>query len=142
MIASRLPNMKELRPQSAGRTEIRILFVFDPYRSAVPLVVGDKSGQWNRWYRTAIPEAERLYEDYSTHARRRPDMTEPRRWRDTGHLERAVETAGGPEAFDAAVEQILTQARGWRLGELRKRRGLRACLRRRAALSSPPIASL
>jgi hypothetical protein len=62
--ASRLPNMKELRPPSAGRTEIRILFVFDPYRSAVLLVAGDKSGQWNRWYRTAIPQAESLYEDY------------------------------------------------------------------------------
>ena len=62
--ASRLPNMKELRPSSAGRTEIRILFVFDPYRSAVLLVAGDKSGQWNRWYRTSIPEAERIYEDY------------------------------------------------------------------------------
>jgi hypothetical protein len=62
--ASRLSNVKELRPPSAGRTEIRILFVLDPYRSAVLLVAGDKSGQWNRWYRTAIPEAERLYEDY------------------------------------------------------------------------------
>lgn len=62
--ASRLPNMKELRPPSTGRTEIRILFVFDPYRSAVLLVAGDKSGQWSRWYRAAIPEAERLYEDY------------------------------------------------------------------------------
>jgi hypothetical protein len=56
--------MKELRPPSAGRTEVRILFVFDPYRSAVLVVAGDKSGQWSRWYRTAIPEAERLYEDY------------------------------------------------------------------------------
>jgi hypothetical protein len=56
--------MKELRPPSAGRTEIRILFVFDPYRSAVLLVAGDESGQWNRWYRVAIPEAERLYGDY------------------------------------------------------------------------------
>lgn len=62
--SSRLPNMKELRPPSTGRTEIRILFVFDPYRSAVLLVAGDESGQWNRWYRSAIPEAERLYEDY------------------------------------------------------------------------------
>lgn len=61
---SRLPNMKELRPPSTRRTEIRILFVFDPYRSAILLVAGDKSGQWNRWYRAAIPEAERLYEDY------------------------------------------------------------------------------
>jgi DNA-binding XRE family transcriptional regulator len=47
-----------------------------------------------------------------------------RRWRDTGHLERAVETAGGREAFDAAMGQMLDQTRGWRLAEMRKRRGL------------------
>ncbi|MBP1780365.1 MULTISPECIES: type II toxin-antitoxin system RelE/ParE family toxin [Micromonospora] len=62
--ASRLSNLKELRPPSAGRTEIRILFVFDPWRSAVLLVAGDKSGQWTRWYRDAIPEAEQLYDTY------------------------------------------------------------------------------
>ncbi len=56
--------MKELRPPSAGRSEVRILLVFDPWRSAVLLVAGDKSGQWSRWYRTAIPLAEQLYEDY------------------------------------------------------------------------------
>jgi hypothetical protein len=42
----------------------RILLVFDPWRSAVLLVAGDRSGQWARWYRTAIPQAEQLYEDY------------------------------------------------------------------------------
>jgi hypothetical protein len=62
--ASRISNMKELRPPSAGRTEIRILFVFDPWRSAVLLMAGDKSGQWHRWYREAIPDAERLYSTY------------------------------------------------------------------------------
>jgi hypothetical protein len=62
--ASRIANMKELRPPSAGRSEVRILLVFDPWRSAVLLVAGDKSGQWSRWYRTAIPLAEQLYEDY------------------------------------------------------------------------------
>ncbi|WP_435055841.1 type II toxin-antitoxin system RelE/ParE family toxin [Micromonospora aurantiaca (nom. illeg.)] len=62
--ASRLSNLKELRPPSAGCTEIRILFVFDPWRSAVLLVAGDKSGQWTRWYREAIPEAEQLYDTY------------------------------------------------------------------------------
>jgi hypothetical protein len=62
--ASRIASMKELRPPSAGRTEIRILFVFDPWRSAVLLVAGDKSGQWDKWYRMAIPRAEQLYEDY------------------------------------------------------------------------------
>lgn len=62
--ASRISNMKELRPPSSGRTEIRILFVLDPWRSAVLLVAGDRSGQWNRWYRDAIPEAEDLYAIY------------------------------------------------------------------------------
>ncbi|MFI0940467.1 type II toxin-antitoxin system RelE/ParE family toxin [Streptomyces sp. NPDC021020] len=57
-------NMKELRPGSAGRSEIRVLFVFDPWRSAILLVGGDKSGEWARWYRHAIPRAEELYEDY------------------------------------------------------------------------------
>jgi hypothetical protein len=62
--ASRIANMKELRPPSAGRSEVRILMVFDPWRSVVLLVAGDKSGQWSRWYRTAIPQAEQLYTDY------------------------------------------------------------------------------
>jgi DNA-binding XRE family transcriptional regulator len=33
-------------------------------------------------------------------------------------------TAGGPEAFDAAVAAMLDDARGWRLAEMRKRRGM------------------
>lgn len=62
--ASRIANMKELRPPSAGRSEVRIMFVFDPWRSAILLVAGDKSGQWSKWYRSAIPEAEQLYATY------------------------------------------------------------------------------
>lgn len=62
--SSSIPNMKELRPGSVGKSEIRILFVFDPWRSAVLLLAGDKAGQWQRWYRQAIPLAERLYEMY------------------------------------------------------------------------------
>jgi hypothetical protein len=62
--ASRIANMKELRPPSAGRSEIRILLVFDPWRSVILLVAGDKSGQWSRWYREAIPQAEQMYDDY------------------------------------------------------------------------------
>jgi hypothetical protein len=56
---SSLANMKELRPGS-----IRILFVFDPWRSSILLVGGDKSGQWKSWYETAIPLAEQRYETY------------------------------------------------------------------------------
>ena len=69
---STISNMKELRPGSAGRSEIRILFVFDPWRAAILLVAGDKAGNWDRWYRQAIPRAERLYEVYL--AERRKEM--------------------------------------------------------------------
>jgi hypothetical protein len=54
-----LHNLKELR---AGA--MRVLFVFDPRRTAILLVGGNKAGDWKQWYRTAIPEAERLYEGY------------------------------------------------------------------------------
>ncbi len=57
-------SMQELRPGSSGSTEIRVLFIFDPWCSAILLVGGDKSGNWTRWYRTAISKAERLYEEY------------------------------------------------------------------------------
>jgi len=70
--------MEELRPGSSGSTEIRVLFVFDPWSSAILLVGGDKSGNWTRWYRTAIPKAERLYEEYlvTLDPMRRPNAPE------------------------------------------------------------------
>ena len=34
-----------------------------------------------------------------------------KRWRDTDHLARAVESAGGREAFDAAVGEMLDRVR-------------------------------
>jgi len=43
---------------------LRILFVFDPGRTAVLLLGGDKSGHWSSWYATAIPRAEAMYDDY------------------------------------------------------------------------------
>ncbi len=62
-------NMKELRPASSGRSELRILLVFDPGCSAILLVGGDKSGDWQGWYRRTIPQAELLYEQYLTERR-------------------------------------------------------------------------
>lgn len=38
---AQIANMKELRPPSTGRSEIRILLVFDPRRSAILLMAGD-----------------------------------------------------------------------------------------------------
>ena len=52
---SKHANMKELR-----RRSFRVLFVFDPERVAVLLMGGDKQGEWSRWYRKAIPLADRL----------------------------------------------------------------------------------
>lgn len=59
---SRHANMKELRP-SRG---LRILFAFDPRRTAILLLGGDKSGTWNRWYDEYVPVADRLFEEHLT----------------------------------------------------------------------------
>ena len=61
---SRFHNMKELRPPSSGRSEIRLLFAFDPAREAIFLVAGDKAGNWAGWYRTAIPLADTRYAEH------------------------------------------------------------------------------
>src|SRR4029077_13808918 len=63
---SRIHHLKELRPGSGGRSEVRIIFAFDPARSALLLLGGDKAGNWQRWYRDNIPLAEQLYLDYNT----------------------------------------------------------------------------
>jgi hypothetical protein len=62
--ASRHPNMKELRPGSTGRTEIRVLFAFDRERRAILLVGGDKSDNWTRWYEINIPIADDRFDDH------------------------------------------------------------------------------
>jgi hypothetical protein len=66
---SRIHHLKELRPGSGGRSEIRVLFAFDPARSALLLLGGDKAGNWQRWYRENIPIAERLYLEYTAEKR-------------------------------------------------------------------------
>ncbi|MDT7564061.1 MAG: hypothetical protein QOD82_7017 [Pseudonocardiales bacterium] len=56
---SSIANLKELRPGT-----VRVLFAFDPWRSSILLVAGDKTGKWNTWYLEAIPLAEQRYERY------------------------------------------------------------------------------
>ena len=68
---ARYPNMKELRP--LGST-IRVLFAFDPRRTAILLLGGDKSGQWQEWYEEMIPKAERLYEIYLEELRQEGEL--------------------------------------------------------------------
>jgi hypothetical protein len=68
---SRHKNMKELRPGSSGRSEVRILFAFDPQRQAVLPVAGDKAGQWESWYKRAIPLADDRFDEHIERLRRR-----------------------------------------------------------------------
>jgi len=72
VVGSRHANMKELRPGSTGRTEIRLLFAFDLDRRAIVLVGGDKSDDWRGWYVENIPIAdERLDEHQAAIEKRR-----------------------------------------------------------------------
>jgi hypothetical protein len=64
LTGSAVKNLKELRPGSSGRSEVRILFAFDPKRQAVLLVAGDKAREWVRWYQRAIPLAERRFAEH------------------------------------------------------------------------------
>ena len=61
---SKVKNLQELRPGSSGRSEVRILFAFDPVRQAILLVAGDKAGAWKRWYERAIPLAELRFAEH------------------------------------------------------------------------------
>ena len=59
---SRHANMKELRTMHRRR-HLRSLFAFDPRRTAILLIGGDKTGQ-KGFYRRMIPLADRLYDEY------------------------------------------------------------------------------
>ncbi len=55
-------HMRELRTQHDGRP-LRTLYAFDPRRSAILLIGGDKTGD-NRWYDIHVPIADRLYDEH------------------------------------------------------------------------------
>jgi hypothetical protein len=54
--------MRELRVQHAGRP-YRVLYAFDPNRSAILLLGGEKTGN-DRWYETCVPQADRLFAEH------------------------------------------------------------------------------
>jgi hypothetical protein len=59
---SRHAHMRELRVQSSGRP-LRIFYAFDPRRTAILLIGGDKTGN-KRFYKKMIPVADRLYDEH------------------------------------------------------------------------------
>jgi hypothetical protein len=65
---SRYSHMRELRVQHEGRP-YRILYAFDPRRTAILLLGGDKTGN-SRWYDESIPRADALYEEHLAQLKR------------------------------------------------------------------------
>jgi hypothetical protein len=57
---SRHSHMRELRVQSGGKP-LRIFYAFDPRRSAILLIGGEKTGN-DRFYDEMVPIADRLYD--------------------------------------------------------------------------------
>ncbi len=62
VVTSRHPQMRELRTQSGGRP-LRTLYAFNPLRTAILLIGGDKTGD-DRWYQTVVPIADKLFEQH------------------------------------------------------------------------------
>lgn len=59
---SRHPRMRELRVQHRG-DPYRILYAFDPRRTAILLIGGKKTGD-GRWYERFVPRADDLYDEH------------------------------------------------------------------------------
>jgi DNA-binding XRE family transcriptional regulator len=121
---SRLPNLRELRPGSAGSSEVRLLFIFDPYRHTVFLVAGDTSGKWPDWHKTAIPQAEEAYAGYLRSARNKlshPPLNGPdsRSWDDL--VEEFDFSPAERRQIRDGADQMIAEVRARRLAEIRKR---------------------
>ncbi len=54
--------MRELRVQSRGHP-LRVFYAFDPRRTAILLIGGDKTGD-DRFYERMVPIADDLYDEH------------------------------------------------------------------------------
>jgi hypothetical protein len=66
---SRHGNMRELRCQYSGKP-VRIFYAFDPGRTAILLIGGNKTGD-DRFYDTMVPKADKIYDEYLKETRRK-----------------------------------------------------------------------
>jgi hypothetical protein len=67
-------------------------------------LAGDKSGQWEKWYRAAISRAELLYEDYLAERRKEQVASRMGVWlRGSPRLRAAMPPPGLLSRFAAAV---------------------------------------
>ena len=66
IVTSKHANMKELRGRVIfpnHRVELRVLYAFDPRRTAILLIGGDKTGSPN-WYEEYVAIADQLFDDH------------------------------------------------------------------------------
>ena len=59
---SRHGRMRELRVRT-GHQRLRLFYAFDPRRSAILLIGGNKTGD-DRFYETYVPKADNLYDEH------------------------------------------------------------------------------
>ncbi|MDG4584582.1 MAG: type II toxin-antitoxin system RelE/ParE family toxin [Candidatus Competibacter sp.] len=62
MVTSKHDHLRELRVQHKGQP-YRVLYAFDPRRTAILLIGGKKTGD-DRWYETFVPLADKLYDQH------------------------------------------------------------------------------
>jgi hypothetical protein len=62
IVSSRHSNMKELRGKVEER-QLRVLYAFDPIRTALLLIGGDKTGD-PKWYQKFVPVADDLFDQH------------------------------------------------------------------------------
>jgi hypothetical protein len=60
--SSRHGQMRELRVQHQGKP-LRVLYAFDPRRTAILLLGGEKTGN-DRWYEEFVPKADQMYDEH------------------------------------------------------------------------------
>lgn len=67
--------LRELRKKGQP---LRLIYAFDPKRQAVMLIGGDKTGD-DRFYKTIVPRAEKLWEAHLAELAELPDTKEKRK---------------------------------------------------------------
>lgn len=105
---SRIRALKELRPASGGRIEVRLLFTLDRDQPMSLLVASDRVANWNRWHREAVPLAETRSADGAG-------------WRGYGAIAELVEELG-LAGEDLARARDITDAYtwAWHLSQVRR----------------------
>ena len=120
---SRLTNLKELRPGSAGRSEIRILYLFDPRRNAVLLAAGDKAGKWEAWY-PGDPAGRAALRGLPETRGHPMSSSEFHHYTRDEFLAEFYPDPADKAAIAAGMKQLRAEQRAFRLAEMRRRLGI------------------